>query len=60
MQIRRFNGLGRIGLRPCFENRGEVGEVNIVEVDKGAERWSPCLKAESRPGLLTRCLAGMC
>lgn len=51
MQVRCFSGLGPIGLRPDFENRGEVGEVIVELDDEDAERWSPdnrpCFEAES-------------
>ena len=54
MQVRCFNGLNPVGLRPAFKNRGGVGEV-IVDLDEDANRRSPdnrpCLGAESRVGM---------
>ena len=49
MHVRCFNGLGPIGLRPDFENRGEVGEVTVELDDEEAERWS----LDNRPGFET-------
>ena len=51
MHVRCFSGLGPIGLRSDFGNRGEVGDV-IVEFDEDElERWSlenrPDFEAES-------------
>ena len=46
MHVRCFNGLGPIGLRPDFRNRGEVGEVTVELDDEETERWS----LENRPG----------
>jgi len=48
-QVRCFNGLGPIGLRPDFKNRGEVGEVTVELDDEEAERWS----LDNRPGFET-------
>ena len=51
MHVRCFSGLGPIGLRPDFKNRGEVGEVTVELDDEEAERWllddRPCFEAES-------------
>lgn len=51
MHVRCFSGLGPIGLRDDFENRGEVEEVIVELDDEDAERWSldnrPCFEAES-------------
>ena len=47
MHVRCFSGLGPIGPRPDFKNRGEVGEVTVELDDEEAER---CWSLDNRPG----------
>ena len=46
MDVRCFSGLGPIGLRSDFKNRGEVGEVIVELDDDEVLRWS----LDNRPG----------